>query len=119
MSEKNDMLCQHFADDGWREYRDAFKKRARCFAKRFDTPTRCGCNSDKAGMQVVVSVADFDGYPAMQGLVTYEISLTGELSDGSWIELHQWMLPDDIAEGLKLIPRLLDTWEHIAGAKKD
>ena len=43
--------------------------------------------------------------------------LAGGLHDGTWIKLHQWALPEDITEGLKLIPRMLDTWEFIANRR--
>ena len=49
-------MVRKLIDDGWREYPDGPRKYARCFYKRFDTPTRCRCNNDKAGMQVCCAV---------------------------------------------------------------
>ena len=95
---------------GWREYPDSMRRHARCFFKRFDTPTRCRCNNDKAGVQVCCAVSK------LNERVSYEISLCGELTDGTWIELHQWSMPEDIEQGLAMIPRMLDTWEYIANA---
>jgi hypothetical protein len=101
-------ICSLLDRGGWREYPDQFRKYARCFYKRFDTPTRCRCNDDKPGMQVCVAVSQHDQQCA------YEIELAGELSDGTWIKLHNWAMPDRIEDGLATIPRLLDTWEFIS-----
>ena len=94
--------------DGWKEYPDQFRKYARCFFKRFETPTRCACNNDKEGMQVCVSVSEYDGR------ASYEIDLHGELPDETWIKLQNHGMPNDIKAGLATIPRLLATWEFIA-----
>jgi len=91
-------------DLGWKEYPQRFRMAKGCFYKRFDTPTRCRGNDDKAGIQVCIAVYE-------RG---YQIDLQGELPDGTWIKLEQWCMPKDILEGLKLIPRLLETWEFIA-----
>lgn len=99
--------CSRLLADGWREYPDQFRKYARCFFKRFDTPTRCACNDDKAGMQICVAVSEHEGRSS------YEIDLHGELPDGTWINLHNHGMPEDIEAGLATIPRLLATWEFI------
>jgi len=93
---------------GWAEYPDQLRKYARCFYKRFDTPTRCACNDDKAGMQICVAVSEY------KGNTSYEIELHGELADGTWIQLHNHTMPQNIEKGLSTIPRLLETWEFIA-----
>lgn len=101
----NDQTLTFLLDDGWREYPDALKPYARCFFKRFETPTRCHCNDDKPGIQVCISASkDSD---------RYEIRLSGELKDGTWIELHQWAIAEPIEKGVHLIPRLISTWEFI------
>lgn len=100
--------CSLLERDGWREYPDQFRKYARCFYKRFDTPTRCRCNDDKAGMQICVAVSHHEQW------WSYEIDLHGELPDGTWIKLHNHGMPPDIKDGLATIPRLLATWEFIA-----
>lgn len=105
-------LVRKLIDDGWREYPDGFRKYARCFYKRFDTPTRCRCNDDKAGMQVCCAVSEF------RWRVSYELDLCGELQDGTWIKLHQWATPEDVEQGLAVIPRMLATWEYIANASR-
>jgi len=105
-------IIRKLIDDGWREYPNGLRKYVRCFYKRFDTPTRCHCNHDKAGSSVCCLVSERDGR------VTYELELCGELPDGTWIKLYQWVLPEDIMQGLAVIPRMLATWEHIANYKK-
>lgn len=92
--------------DGWREYPNQFKKFARCFYKQFDTPSRCRGNGDKQGIQIEMCVSDITGNEA------YEIELTGQLGDGTWITLHQYSLPNDIRKAVTLIPRLLTLWEE-------
>ena len=94
--------------EGWQEYPDQFRKYARCFSKRFDTPTRCACNHRKEGIAVTISTIKHDQYFA------YEIELHGELPDGTWVNLQNHGMPDDIEAGLATIPRLLATWEFIA-----
>lgn len=93
------------AAGGWREYPNQFKKYARCFYKSFDTPTRCHCNADKPGIQIEIAVSERDGR------VSYEMELSGELKDETWIRLHNHGLPDDIRKVVALIPRLLAVWE--------
>ncbi len=90
------------AADGWREFPNAFRKYARCFYKRFDTPTRCACNYDKAGMQIEVAVADTGGM---------EMELCGELRDGTWLNVSNYGLPATVQEVTALVPRLLAVWE--------
>lgn len=93
------------AAGGWREYPNQFKKYARCFYKRFDTPTRCHCNDDKSGIQVEIAVSEWKW-----GEI-YEMELSGELRDETWIRLHNHELPKDIQKVAALIPRMLAVWE--------
>ena len=97
--------------DEWKEYPDRFRKYARCFFKRFDTPTPCAGNADKSGMQICVGVSEYEGR------TSYEIELQAELPDGTWIKLHNYGMPEDIEKGLATIPRLLATWEFICAAQ--
>ena len=103
--------CPLLVSDGWHEYPDQFRKYARCFFKRFDTPTHCAGNDEKHGMQVCVAVSEYGGR------FSYEIDLHGELPDGTWIKLHNHGMPEDVEKGLATIPRLLATWEFIAKHK--
>lgn len=99
--------CSLLERDGWREYPDQSRKYSRCFYKRFDTPTRCRCNN-KTGMQVCVAVSHHEKW------WSYEIELHGEISDGTWIKIHNYGMQSDIEACLATIPRLLKTWEFIA-----
>lgn len=93
--------------DGWRECPNRFKKYARCFYKRFETPTRCHCNDDKPGIQVEIAATEKpdDSY------FSFEIELTGELADGTWLTIHNYAVPNNVKEATALVPRLLKTWE--------
>ncbi len=102
-------IIPYLQENGWREYNDQFRKEVRCFYKRFDTPTRCHCNSDKEGMQICIGVSDWRKYG--QDRESYEIDLHGELSDGTWVQLKLHGCPDDIEEGISKIPRMLKLWE--------
>jgi hypothetical protein len=92
--------------DGWREYPNQFRKYARCFYKRFDTPSVCSGNSDKPGMQIEIAVSD--GYA---GGVAMEMELCAGLKDGTWVEIQNYSLPKTVEEVTALIPRLLAMWE--------
>jgi hypothetical protein len=98
------MIYENLIKQGWKEYPNQFKK-SRCFFKHFETPTSCHCNNDKAGIQVEVSVAEW------QGAGSCELELSGELVDGTWMRLHNHGLPRDIDAVLALIPRMLMVWE--------
>jgi len=104
--DNRDKNVNHLLADGWKKWSDTSHRWS--YYKRFDTPTRCKCNDDKAGIQVCVAMYE-------RG---YEISLFGELPDETWIELKQWVMPKDIKKGLAKIPRLLATWEFIANEKE-
>lgn len=95
-------LIRQLVEDGWKEWPNHFDKPARSFFKRFETETRCRCNDENWGMQVQILV-----YPDGN----YELKLAGELYDGTWVELHQWALPENVKDGIALIPRMLKAWE--------
>lgn len=100
--------CDQLLAAGWREYPDQFRKYARCFYKRFDTPTRCHCNDDKFGMQICFAVSEHAGVESI------EADLCGELADETWVKISPYSLPKDLAGCLATIPRLLATWEFMA-----
>lgn len=102
-------IADYLIQNGWREYPDQFRKYAKCFYKRFDTPTRCHCNSEKGGIQVCIAVSNLKDFGHDKD--TYEIDLHGELADGTWIRLLNHGMPDDIEEGIGKIPRMLNLWE--------
>ena len=99
-------IIQYLQDNGWKEFPDQFRKTTRCFAKRYDTPTRCHCNDDKAGIQVVLGISVWT-----DGRDSIEMDICGELSDGTWVELKNYVLPQDIESVINLIPRMLSIWE--------
>jgi len=100
-------IIKTLVDNGWKEYPDSFRRYARCFFKRFDTPTVCAGNQDKPGIQVCIAVSG-------RG---YEVDICGGLDDDTWVKIHQWSMPQDIHDGLAIIPRLIATWEFIANHK--
>jgi len=99
------MIPETLLDQDWREYRNQFKVTARCFYKRFETPTRCCCNDDRPGMQIEITVWD------RGGVESCELEMSGELSDGTWMHLHNHRLPKNLDAVRALIPRMLATWE--------
>jgi len=110
MSDPNETTqarAERLVADGWKEWPDQFRDYARCFFKRFDTPTRCHGNSDKHGIQVCVAISSHKEWHS------YEIDLAGELADGTWIKLHAWAMPPKLEDGLATIPRLLAAWENL------
>jgi hypothetical protein len=100
------VACMELLADGWREYPDQSKVYARCFFKRFDTPTVCSGNSDKPGMQIKIAVSD--GY---RGGVSMEMELCAGLKDETWLKILNYSLPKTVKEVTALIPRMLAVWE--------
>lgn len=99
------VVCKELLADGWHEYPDQFKKYARCFYKRFDTPTRCAGNDDKPGVQIQIAVSELDGWMSM------EMDLCAGLKDETWLAIKNYSLPKTVKEVTALIPRLLAVWE--------
>jgi hypothetical protein len=99
------MIYETLIKQGWKESTNQFKKYARCFYKRFETPTSCALNQGKVGIQIEVSVSEW------KGAESCELELGGELADGTWMRLHNHGLPRDIDTVLSLIPRMLMVWE--------
>ena len=97
--------CKYLRSNGWVEYKDNLRPHARVFYKRFETPTRCHCNQDKPGMQVSVSVSEFEG------VVSFELDLRGELKDETSVQLKSYSLPKSVELALERIPLLLSMWE--------
>lgn len=100
------VACSALLADGWREYPNQFRKYARCFYKRFDTPSVCSGNSDKPGMQIEIAVSD--GYA---GGVSMEMELCAGLKDETWVKIQNYSLPKTVKEVTALIPRMLAAWE--------
>lgn len=104
-------IVTRLTSDGWVTYPDQFRKEATCLFKRFDTPTRCSCNDDKAGLQVCLSVSEFEYMSGKS--ISVEIDVCGELKDESWVKLLNYGFGSDIDKALASIPRLLAAWETL------
>lgn len=77
------------------------------FCKRFDTPTRDLGNDDKEGQQVCIWVWE----PMQDWAPSVEMGLHGRFADDTAIFIHNYGLRMPINEIVKLVPRLLATWE--------
>ena len=109
------VACSDLLAAGWREYPNQFRKYARCFYKRFETPTVCSWNSDKPGMQIEISVSE--GY-AGNG-VSIEMELCAGLKDESGLKIQNYSLPKTVAEVTAIIPRMLAAWEAANGESSE
>ena len=112
--DRADAACEMLEAGGWKCRPDYFRKAARCYYKRFDTPTGYRIEKRDGGMQVCIAVSTFSEDASYMG---YEMDVTGELPDGTWVKVHNWAMPDDILEGMATIPRLLAAWESLASHK--
>lgn len=101
-------IIQLLEDTGWKRYPDQFREYAACMFKRFDTPTRCHFNDDKEGIQVCIAVSDH-----LANHASIEVDVSGELSNGTWIKLHNYAFGSDINKALAAVPRLLAAWETL------
>lgn len=101
-------ICNYLLNDGWKEFPDVFRKESRNFAKHFETETPCFGNDRQGEIQVVISVSTWNGSSS------YEIELCGEGKDGTWFKVLNYALPENIEDGIKLIPRMLAAWEVLA-----
>ncbi len=99
--------CLQLQAAGWKEWKNQLKKHARCFYKRFPTPTNCACNWDKEGMQIQLAVSNTMTCES----VVMELTLCGELKDGTWVEFLNYGLPKTVKEVTALVPRMLAIWE--------
>lgn len=102
--------------NGWRHYKNSRREWAyACMFKKFETKTLCNLNRDKSGINVEIALYDNEYLNHKDSKYSTEFYLAGELKDETWVEIHQWGLPqNDVKHLLTLIPRLLSTWEHIA-----
>lgn len=90
---------------GWQKDKDQFREDADMFWRRVPTPTPSRQNREKEGVVVAVYISDFFG------VQNAEMELVGELPDGSWIKLMNYLLPKTAEGILAVIPRMLATWE--------
>jgi len=45
---------------------------------------------------------------------SFEMTIRGELTDGTWIEFINYAMPENIEDVIAKIPRLLAAWEAMA-----
>lgn len=110
-NEASEAVCKELLTDGWREYPNQFKQYARCFYKRFATPTRCHGNNDKEGVQIEMAVSS--GFSDQASL---EMTLCAGLQDETWLSIQNYALPQTVKRATVLIPRLLAAWESANAA---
>lgn len=103
---KGKNAIDELVSDGWREYPNQSGRYARCFYKRFETPTRCFGNSEKQGLQIQIKVYEHRGRSA-----SMELELCAGLTDETWLSLVNYSLPRTVKEVTALIPRMLAVWE--------
>lgn len=107
------MNIKTLIENGWKEYPDPFRKYARCFYKRIQTPTRCSGNDDKDGIQVCLSVSEYGGRESI------ELEICAGLKDETWIKLLSYSLPGGVDAALAAIPRMIATWEFMANFNQE
>ena len=99
-------ICSELLSDGWRECPNQFKRYARCFYKRFETPSVCSWNFEKPGIQIEISVSE-----GCAGGVSLEMELCAGLKDESGLKIQNYALPKTVKEVTALVPRMLSIWE--------
>ena len=75
------VVSQHLEQSGWRKYQSLGRE---IWCKRWKDATRCKCNENQPGIQVVITVHEYDGRRS------YEIDVTGEKPDGVWVKLSAY-----------------------------
>ena len=93
---------------GWKREENIGEYRKCYFWKRYpDVRPTCSCNSDKPGIQIVISCAVFD----LQEY--YEIDVTAECQDGTWVKLKVYSLSSsDLKKSYsEYIDKLIRSWK--------
>jgi len=93
--------------NGWKQFKDFLQNSDVAFYKTFAGHEECRCNEGKK-KQVEVYVYDHRKYSASSG-VGYEVKCTGELPDGTWIELKAHGLKQDHVD--PKAQELLSIWD--------
>ena len=84
------------------------------FAKIHDTSAGCLSNHPGEGkIQVVLDVYVWTKY-VQDKLPSFQLSIRGQLHNNRWVDFTIHALPEDIAEALKEVPRLIACWETAA-----
>lgn len=96
-------IIEKLKADGWKEYNDR-SKGGRSFYKAFPSKYPYRPSEDKKELQICCTVYDVIH-------IEFELEITGELVDGTWVKLLNYALPTDIEEVLSKIPRMIKIWE--------
>jgi len=110
-----DKLENELLEAGWKTYTEITKEHCTNFYKAFNTATRCLCNNNKVGMQILVHIyhaqriGDVDLGPGI------EIELHGELEDETWVKVTQHGGITTLDDITRCIPRMLRMWEAAHG----
>jgi hypothetical protein len=87
----NDLNFDKLTGSGWKQFKDHLGQSDISFYKTFAGHEECRCNKGKK-KQVEVYVYDHRKYGSSVG---YEVKCTGELPDGTWLELKSYGLKQD------------------------
>lgn len=89
----NDIDFDKLKGNGWIQFKDLLRNSDIAFYKTFAGHEECRCNEGKK-KQVEVYIYDHRKYSPVAG-VGYEVRCTGELPDGTWIDLKSYGLKQD------------------------
>ena len=103
----NDLNFDKLTSNGWIQFKDFLAQLDIAFYKTFAGHEECRCNEGKK-KQVEVYVYDHRKYSAAAG-VGYEVKCTGELPDGTWIELKAHGLKQDNVD--EKAEEILQLWD--------
>jgi len=103
----SDLNFDKLTGNGWIQFKDFLGQSDIAFYKTFAGHEECRCNEGKK-KQVEVYVYDHRKYSAASG-VGYEVKCTGELPDGTWIELKAHGLKQDHVD--PKAQELLSIWD--------
>jgi hypothetical protein len=103
----NDLNFDKLTGNGWKQFKDFLGQSDIAFYKTFAGHEECRCNEGKK-KQVEVYVYDHRKYSAVAG-VGYEVKCTGELPDGTWVELKSHGLNQDDVD--HKAQELLEVWD--------
>ena len=103
----NELNFDKLTSNGWIKFKDFLCQSDIAFYKTFAGHEECRCNEGKK-KQVEVYVYDHRKYSSVAG-VGYEVKCTGELPDGTWIELKSHSLSEDFVD--RKAQELLAIWD--------
>jgi len=105
----NDLNFDKLISNGWKQFKDFLQQSDISFYKTFAGHEECRCNEGKK-KQVEVYVYDHRKYGTTG--VGYDVKCTGELPDGTWLELKSHGLNQDHVD--PKAQELLSIWDWSA-----